>query len=512
MLKSKESSYIFIRWTFSRFLALIYFFAFLSVHEQILGLYGENGIVPISKVMTLNFPVPSTETFLALPTVFQFWNNDSALSLVTSLGIFASLIALIGFFSGPCLLVCWLLYLSIVNAGTVFMSFQWDILLLEVGFLAIFFCSWKPVDSLLGLVDYINPKCSWIFERGSPSIILVWLYRWLLFRLIFESGLVKFAKEDKQDAWVNLTALSYHYETQPLPTPIGWVFNQFPDWIHSLSAIGTFAIELVVPFLFFMPSKIRYLGGIVQIGLQLLIIWTGNYCFFNLLTIALCLFLFDDQFFEILTRKKFSQAIRTRLMPSRSSIPGSIVVLAVSFIVLFSSSLMFALTNPIVRTLPPQAIGILKPFFPFHIASSYGLFARMTLDRPEILVEASMDGVNWEPYVFKYKIGPVNRMPPMIAPMQPRLDWQMWFASLGELEHSPWFLSFTKRLLENSSEVKSLLASCPFGVNPPKYIRARTFDYKMTDTGELLSTGAWWKMTYLREFMPPVSLYELSRY
>ena len=483
-----EISYVLIRWLFIRFLSLIYFFAFLSYLLEAKGLYGTEGILPVAKNISPDF--------FELPTLFLFWHSDSALISTGAFGLFFSILAFSGILTGPLLFLLWFLYLSIVNAGNVFMSFQWDILLLEAGFLAIFLSSWKPLD--LHFQYFFSDK--FFVDLGKPPVAVIWLFRFLLFRLMFASGLVKIKSGD--ETWHNLSALSYHYETQPLPTPGGWIMHQFPDWFQSFSTLSMFFIELIVPFLFFAPRKLRYIAGFLEIALQILIILTGNYCFFNLLTIALCLFLFDDNFIEKFTRGKFKpllEKINNVFKPSRVRFLylGPLLCL-----IIFLSLLQF----PPDTNLPGPFYALARPFYPYHLVNSYGLFAVMTVDRPEIIVEGSEDGESWQAYQFKYKAGPLDRPPCVIQPLQPRLDWQMWFASLGEVYQNGWFVAFIEKLLEGSSDVLSLLDHNPFPDKPPRLIRARVYNYEMTDPGELLKTGNWWKRTFVKEYLPPVSL------
>ncbi len=347
------------------------------------------------------------------------------------------------------------------------MEFQWDFLLLEVGFLAIFV---------------------------GPDRWRVLLFRLLLFRLMIESGLTKLLSHDA--SWINLSALTYHYQTQPLPTPVAWIAAQLPLWIHKLSTATVFLIELVLPFFMLGPRRLKQIAGVGTIGLQLLILLTGNYTYFNLLTIGLCLFLFDD---ECLAQLRIRPSYRTT--PGRPANRQVTIVLSTVIALVSSAEIwgMFARTPPLVDS-------ILRAQASFGIVNRYGLFAVMTTTRSEIEIEGSMDGDTWLPYVFPHKPGPLGRAPTWIAPFQPRLDWQMWFASLGTARENPWFTQLLVRLLEGSKPVLALFERAPFGGAPPKYIRAMRYRYRFTTADEHRRTGNWWFRESDGTYFPPASL------
>jgi hypothetical protein len=293
-------------------------------------------------------------------------------------------------------------------------------------------------------------------------------------------------------AWRQLTALRYHYETQPLPTWIGWYAHQLPGWFQALSALVMFAVELVVPFgLLFPPT--REMAALVIFGFMGLILLTGNYAFFNLLTIALALLAFDDATLQPLLR-----GLLPATLPSPPDVPfwwlaGEAV----------AGSVLMALTLPPMAGLvssPFRTARWLAPFSqmflrvaPFHLVNSYGLFAVMTTSRPELIVEGSRDARTWQPYAFRWKPGDVTRAPRFVAPHQPRLDWQLWFAALGSYPSHPWVLAFLGRLLEGSPPVLRLLARNPFPDEPPLYDRAVVYTYRFTSLGERWRTGSWWR-------------------
>ncbi len=479
-----KSSYAITRWLFIRLMSIVYIAAFGSVAEQISGLYGSQGILPMAAAFPQHKALDAGLMF-NYPTVFWWNTSDSFLSIVPIVGLFAALIAGLGILVGPLLLVSWFLYLSIVTAGQDFMSFQWDILLLETGFLTLFFSSWRVFDcSWIPLKERWNIPSS-LIDDSKPSHIVVCLLRWLLFRLMFSSGVVKLESGD--EAWSNLTAMSYHYFTQPLPTPLGYFADHLPSWFQSFSTAAVFFLEIFVPLLILAPRKIRHVAAILLIFLQVLIILTGNYCYFNLLTIALCLPLFDDKTFLAVSParlKEYLQVIGTAREASRLRL---VLLIPVAITIGLASTVSL----PVLSDLASN----------FHLVGRYGLFAVMTTTRPEIVVEASEDGIEWKEYVFKYKPGPLNRPPPIVAPAQPRLDWQLWFAALSGELRDRWFIEFVERLAVRSKPVMEMLEKDPLEGRRPKYIRASLYDYKFTDIATLVSTGNWWRRKYLKPYM-----------
>lgn len=497
MVESGSPSYVLVRWLFLRLLGIVYFIAFASSGVQILGLIGSQGILPVADMLAGVGAVVGPERYWLLPTLAWLDASDFFLQFLCWAGAFFALLVVFGVFTAPALFLCWLFYLSLVTIGLDFMSFQWDALLLETGFLSMFFAPWQVLAPPWKAAPAIG-------REPPPSPVILWLLRWLLFRLMFMSGCVKLLSGD--ESWRNLTAMAYHYWTQPLPTPPAWYFAQLPVWLHRVSTVMVFVVELAIPFLIFAPRRSRFLGAGLMIGLQILIAVTGNYTYFNLLTVLLCLLLFDDEFVgrfvpSILRRPiKDASVIRARGSWRRYVIGAVTAIIVVGSVVQLSES-FFA-----VRFVRTMAAGIAAAMAPFHIVNSYGLFAVMTTTRPEIIIEGSRDGRQWLAYEFKYKPGDVRRPPPWVAPYQPRLDWQMWFAALGSYHNNPWFVRFLKRLLEGSPPVLALLEKNPFAGTPPRYIRARTFDYRFTTWAEKQASGAWWRRELSGIYFPEAKL------
>ena len=450
---------------------------------QIHGLIGSNGILPADQFLTAVRQQIGTSGYYFVPTLFWLNPSDIFLHLLCAGGVILSLVLIAGFFPPFTLAALWVLYLSLVSVGQVFLSFQWDVLLLEAGFLAIFFAPLQIRDTLS--------------RAPQPSVAFLWLLRWLLFRLMFASGFVKIASDE---VWRNLTALNFHYETQPLPTWIGWYVHQLPEWFQKISVIGMFAVELVVPFLIFAPRRLRTAGCIGLVGLQVLIILTGNYCFFNLLTIALCLLLIDDATWKGLLSKKFMPTIRLFEQPPRQYRRICIAVVAVLLFLIsgirFSAQLFRGSGLPDVAWISS-----------FRSVNTYGLFADMTESRPEIIVEGSNDQILWKTYEFRWKPGDLTKAPKWVAPHQPRLDWQMWFAALqGDYQRTFWFLNFMGALLNGNPTVLKLLAENPFPDTPPRYVRATLYDYSFTGLNTKRSEGIWWEREWKRIYCPAISL------
>ena len=485
--RASGEAYVLTRWVFLRLLGLVYFFAFASLWSQILGLIGSRGILPAADFLRAAAGSLGPRHSWLLPTLAWMNSSDTFLVALCAAGTVLSVLLMLDFAPLPILVVLWGCYLSLVNIGQDFLSFQWDALLLEAGFLAIFFA---PMRLLPGLS-----------RDAPPSRVVLWLLRLLLFRLMFGSGVVKLASHDP--SWRNLTALSFHYETQPLPTPIAWYMYQLPLAFHKVSTALVFVVELVAPFLIFAPRRLRFVGAGLLVGLQLLIALTGNYAYFNLLTMILCILLLDDACLRRLVPARLRARLPEPAQPAKNRSRRDLIVLPVAVVILVISGVQMADLFSKGNLVPGPARTLADMLDPFHVVNSYGLFAVMTTSRPEIVVEGSADGKNWLPYTFFYKPGDVRRAPPWVAPYQPRLDWQMWFAALGGPGSSPWFEGFMLGLLRGSPPILDLLQSNPFPHAPPRYVRALLYDYRFTDRH---TDGAWWRRELQGIYLPAVSL------
>jgi predicted DCC family thiol-disulfide oxidoreductase YuxK len=471
--------YLLVSWVFLRLFGAIYVAAFASLGVQILGLIGHDGILPVGDYLQAAHQALGNSAYRILPSLFWLNSSDSALVAGSLVGIALGLLVIVDLWTRPALIGLFALYLSYAHAGQEFMSFQWDTLLLEVGFLAIFL--------------------------SGRSKIIVWLYRWLLFRYLFLAGVVKLLSGDP--TWRDLTALQYHFWTQPLPTPLAWYAADLPSWLLMGGTAATLLIELCSVFLIFLPRRLRATAACCVLLLQSLIVLTGNYNFFNLLTMLLCVFLFDDAALRRVIPRWLESRVKNRgRLPGRAT---TLVAMALALMVVPVG------LNRIWQTLARRdlpGLGVIThALSPFFIVNPYGLFAVMTTTRPEVVIEGSADGQVWQEYVFRYKPGPLMRSARWNIPHQPRLDWQLWFAALGGLRENPWIASLMWRLLEGSPSVLSLLDTNPFAYGPPKYVRAQLYDYRFADSRLRTMTGQRWIRRPEKLYFPPVTLTDFER-
>jgi predicted DCC family thiol-disulfide oxidoreductase YuxK len=469
-----------VSWFFLRAIGLIYLAAFVSIGVQASGLIGSHGILPLPDFIDTIKRHFGWERYWLFPMVFWLSSADFAIQAACWAGAALSLLLVFNILPRLSLFLLYVLYLSLFYAGQDFMTFQWDLLLLEAGFLA--------------LLLSIAPRLG------------IWLLRWLLFRFMFLSGAVKLLSGDP--AWTNLSALSYHFQTQPLPTPLAWYAHQLPPSVLAFATGMTFFIELVLPFLIFCPRRLRFIAAFGFLLLQASIVLTGNYNFFNLLTMALCLVLFDDAALHKILPQRLTRLPQQRTQGIEPRKVASFVAGSLALLIVFVSSVQ--LHSTFSGHTPALAKWIDYGVAPLRIVNTYGLFAVMTTERPEIIIEGSDDGAHWSEYAFKYKPGEVKRRPLWNIPHQPRLDWQMWFAALGTPDRNPWFSRLLQRLLENSPEVIALLGAKPFSDRPPHYVRALLYDYQYASSKEKESKGVWWERRLVGLYFPAVELRQTS--
>jgi predicted DCC family thiol-disulfide oxidoreductase YuxK len=479
-------------WIFLRALGVIFLIAFVSLWTQIIGLIGREGILPVAEGLDMLRAASGPERYWRVPTLAWVSASDGALHGFCAAGVALSALLAAGFAPALCLVGSWALYLSLVAVGRDFLSFQWDTLLLETALLAVF---------LAPLRWWSRPM-----SDPPPSRLALWALRALLFRLYFSSAVVKLASGDP--TWRDLTALTFHYETQCIPPWTAWFMHQLPGWCQRLSAAGMFAIEGLVPFLILAPRRIRFAAAGVMIGLQATIALTGNYGFFNLLSAALCLVLLDDGVWPWRWRgaAAVASAGETRGVAPRprGRWPGWVLRPAVvTMLLLGLVPAVGALRGPVAWLGPLPVLYHLVA--PFRSVNGYGLFSIMTTRRPEIVIEASDDGIAWREIAFRWKAGDLRRRPAFVAPHQPRLDWQMWFAALGDYRNEPWFLAFCERLLQGRRPVWALLgADAP--PRPPRYLRALVYDYGFTDAATRRANGTWWRRSLQGLYCPVLTL------
>lgn len=464
-----EATFVYAQWIFIKLLAICYLVAFWSLFVQIKGLYGSGGIIPMSEIFKGTKRGNHFQHFYYVPSIFWLNTSDRMLRGTAIAGMIGSLLVLAGIAVPFILFILCFLYLSYVSTCLYFLSFQWDILLIEVGFVGTIFSIQTPPLPI--------------------AVFLMWI---LLFRFMFSSGVVKFLFGSSD--WRKLSALDHHYETQPLPNRIAYHMHHLPKAFSHFSNAVVFVVELIIPFLIFTNAELRFVAFLVLIIFQFLIIATGNYAFFNLLTIALCFPLIDDRYLSwmknIITIPVAEPTIFTSLFVSMTSM--LLIVLNFFQLVQLFKHL------PIVD----RIMGFLSPFY---IVNHYGLFSYMTTRRNEVIIEGSEDGAHWKEYEFKWKPGDTKNPPRQVAPHQPRLDWQMWFAALGLARQNPWFTRLIHRLLEGSPDVLQLLKHNPFPDQPPKLIRAQLYRYHFSTSEQKKETGDWWVREYVGIYYPPTS-------
>lgn len=490
-MTTSGESYRLTAWLFLRGLGLIYLIAFLSFYLQYKGLIGEQGILPFNLFLKSAQTNLGTASYILIPAIN--WINSSEMfmhwQLLISIGLSVLLIA--GIFPLGISILLWVSYLSVVNVGQIFMSYQWDVLLLETGFLSIFISSYKLIS---------KPQ-----SARAPSPILIFLFRILLFKLMFSSGIGKLLSGD--EAWRNLTALDFHYFTQPIPNPISWYLYQPPHWFHKLSVLITLVIEIIVPFFYFVPGKLRRISGYITIIFQLIIMASGNYTFFNLIAIFLCMFLYDDEILStLIPYKENGSGTQYKFLgiAGKSDNAAKVALVVFAVLILCLNALQFGIRYFGLREIPKPLITATRYISGFRIVNNYGLFTVMTTERPEIVIQGSNDGIKWSDYEFRYKPGDPKKSLRFVAPHQPRLDWQMWFAALGDYRANPWIINLLYRLKSGSAETIDFFWKNPFPDTPPVYLRTVIYNYKFTTIKERKETGAVWKREYRGLYLPVI--------
>jgi len=479
-----KPQYWLTRFVLLRLLGFIYFIAFLCAVNQIIPLIGHDGLLPADTYLH-RLTVHSgsaTEGFFEFPSVFWFGISDDGLLLVAWLGLLLSVVVLAGYANSLIMLALWALYMSIVHIGQLWYGFGWETQLLETGFLGVFLCP---------LLD-ARP-----FPRRAPPVVVIWLYRWLIFRIMLGAGLIKI----KGDAcWRDLTCLYYHYETQPIPNPVSWWLHFRPHWFQKFGVLWNHIIELIVPWFGFYPRPCRHVAGVLMAGFQVVLIISGNLSFLNWLTIVPCLACFDDTFWAKFLPRFFVERARAAAARAQPSSAVEFASVALAFIVCILS------IGPVMNLLgEEQAMN--RSFDPLDLVNTYGAFGAVGRERFEIIFEGTNDpspaSARWRAYEFVAKPGDPHRRPPIIAPYQPRLDWEIWFAAMSSPGNHPWTLHFIWKLLHNDKGTLSLLANNPFPTEPPRYIRAELYRYHFTPPDK--NDGTWWTRERVGSWLPPLS-------
>jgi lipase maturation factor 1 len=473
---SKDVTYFWPRWIFLRALGLIFFSAFYSLAFQIHGLIGERGILPVGAYLEqVHTALGSVEQFWYAPTLLWINTGDSALTAIVGAGVLCSLLLTVNVWPRLTVALSTLLFLSCIAGLQDFSSYQSDGMLLEAGFISIFFAP-RGIRPGLGVAD-------------PPSRMSLFMLRWEWFRIYFESGIVKLASGDPH--WRDFTAMDEYYQNGPLPTWLGWYVQHFPHWYHAGTVIITLGAELILVWAVFMPRPFRLAVAAFVTALQIGIITTANYAFLNYLVLALGFLLLDDVLFARagLIVPGASDEARKRHVFWRRFETGVFAFLIYASVVAF-----FAEVSSSAFALPARLLA------PFRIANAYGLFAVMTEARYEIEFQGSRDGKTWIAYPFRYKPQNVDERPGIYAPYQPRFDWNLWFASLEPWQASPWVVAAQERLVEGSPSVLRLFRNDPFGGKPPALVRTVLWQYWFTDWETKRTTGAWWTRKELGMF------------
>ncbi|MET9308487.1 lipase maturation factor family protein [Streptomyces cellulosae] len=454
------------RLVFQKGLAALYLVAFLAAALQFRALIGERGMLPVPRFVA-RVPVRRSPSLFHLHYSDRFFAGCAWAGCAVAAALLAGVDTLVPLWAAMLLwLVPWGLYLSIVNVGQTWYAFGWESLLLEVGFLGVFLGN----------------------DEVAPPVVVLFLLRWVLFRVEFGAGLIKVRGDE---CWRRLTCLYFHHETQPMPGPLSWFFHHLPKPLHRAEAAANHVTQLVVPFLLFAPQPVASVAAALMIVTQLWLVLSGNFAWLNWITIVL--------------------ALPAVAWPSDPP-PAGDAPLWYVVVVLAVSALLLALSYAPVRNMLSRRQVMNRSFDPLHLVNTYGAFGTVGRVRHEVVLEGTADEVpredsDWREYEFKGKPGDPKRWPRQYAPYHLRLDWLMWFAALSPAYASPWFGGLVERLLENDPDTLRLLRRSPFPADaPPRHIRARLFRYRFTTWRELRETGACWERTYVREFLPPTRL------
>jgi hypothetical protein len=514
---SARASHLLPRWIFLRALGLIYFSAFYSLAFQIRGLIGPDGVLPAQKYLAaVARSFPGWERFWFAPSLFWLSSGNHMLMAITIIGLIASLLVVVNVWPRITLLICFLCFLSFVTAAGDFSNYQSDGMLLEAGFISLFFA----------------PRGIWpgLGAFSAPSWISRFLLQWEWFRIYFESGLVKLLSGDPE--WRHFTAMDEYYQNGPLPTWVGWYMQHLPHWFQATATGATLVMELVIVFLLFFPRRFRLICFWIVTPWEIIVILTANYTFLNYLVLALGFLLLDDAYLLRFAPQRFRQRIlpeiRTEPMELQSTPEATadaqrshnspregwdarlhLIAIRRAFSIVFLTWIFYATTAELIHMLwreAPIPFAPVAALEPFRIANQYGLFAVMTRGRYEIEFQGSNDGQNWTAYPFRYKPQKLDEPPRIYAPYQPRFDWNLWFASLGSWQQNSMVPLTEERLLQNSRDTLSLFAGNPFPQSPPKYVRAVLWQYWFTSMTEKRATGLWWKRQLLGLYAPVLTI------
>ena len=478
-------TYWLTRFIILRLLGVVYAVAFLVAVNQVIPLIGENGLTPVGGYLKYVGSVLGSPGagFIRQPSLFWWWHSDTALLTVSWIGLILSLIVVAGYANGPLLGVLWFLYLSIVHVGQEWYGYGWEIQLTETGFLAIFLCP---------LLD-MRP-----FPKRPPPLPIIVLFRWLIFRIMLGSGLIKVRGDE---TWRNGTVLFYHFQTQPIPGPLSRWFHFLPRVLLKMGVWFNWLAELAAPWLVFWPRLGRHIAGVIIVLFQVMLIFSGNLAFLNWLTIIPALACFDDGFLA----KLLPGALVRKAEHASSNAELSKPMLTTAWVVTGIVALLSI--QPTVNLFSSDQV-MNGSYDPLELVNTYGAFGSVGQERTNVVFEGTTDDTTgdkarWKPYVYKYLPTLPGQSPPQIAPYQPHLDWQMWFAAMGTTEQYPWTYNLVYKLLHNDAGALSLFAGNPFPGKPPGYIRATLYRYAFAKPGN--PQGLYWTRQEIGPWMPALS-------
>ncbi|HET9742199.1 MAG TPA: lipase maturation factor family protein [Terriglobales bacterium] len=503
------------RWIFLRALGLIYFSAFFSLVFQIKGEVGPHGILPAGDYLKAVAQALHAGRYWYAPTLLWFNSGSHMLMALCWVGMIAAIVLTVNIWPRAMLVVCFVCYLSFIAAAGDFASYQSDGMLLEAGFISLFFTA----------PGFLPGLGKW----SPPSRASLFLLQWEWFRIYFESGIAKLVSGDPE--WRHLTAMDEYYQNGPLPTWIGWYVQHLPHGFQAFTAGATLVMELGLVWMLFFPRRIRIICFFIVTPWEIGVILTANYCFLNYLVLSLGFLLLDDRFIgQFLPRSWSARILLVQKAPAATA-AGSVLPVLHALSAepkaqradwrrhwsAFKLALATVMLSWIFYSTTVQLLWMLAPALPFprspvaaldpfRIANQYGLFAVMTRGRYEIEFQGSSDGQNWTPYPFRYKPQDVYTPPGIYAPYQPRFDWNLWFASLTTWRHAPIVPNTEIRLLSNDPDVLALFAGNPFAKSPPKQVRAVLWQYWFTSMQEKRQTGKWWRRQLIGPYAPTLEL------
>jgi hypothetical protein len=480
---NSKKGYWLTRFVFLRLLGFVYLFAFLSLAFQVIPLIGDNGLLPADNFLdrVKSSYGSKLDAFIKLPTLFLINDSDPMLLIFAWAGVILSIVLLAGYANSILLSILWFLYMSYIHIGQLWYGYGWEIQLLETGFLAIF---------LVPLLD-LKP-----FPKTPPPVPIIWLLRWITFRIHLGSGLIKLKGSP---CWNDLTCLYFYYETQPIPNTLSRFFHFLPKFIHKLGVLFSHFVQLIAPWFSFWPRTGRHIAGILMLLMQMILVFSGNLSFLNWITIAAIIGLFDDSILrkvlpKFIVKKAEYAEINAKNANYKKYITWAFVLL-VSF-----------LSIPVIQNLMSSNQAMNTSFNQLHLVNTYGAFGSIGTVRNELIIEGTAestitDTTVWKEYEFNGKPGNVAKNGPIIAPYQPRLDWQIWFAAMSNPERDPWVIHLVWKFLNNDEKTLSLIKYNPFAYEPPKIIRVQFYRYEYLPFG----SDTVWQRTLLGTWLPPLS-------